>query len=107
MHPFSVGGGNAYGGPQSFESEFNGKRPRAAVQRKSLDYNNFVMRHLHLRTFYNRDRDLPAKQSTSDYWLDMGAPSSLRSAASSVTTSFLHTSINKERYPVNCVLVRR
>lgn len=51
----------------SESTKFDGKRVRKAIQRRTVDYNSLLMRHLELRMFITENRDFIAAQPESKF----------------------------------------
>ncbi|XP_054711536.1 pre-mRNA 3' end processing protein WDR33-like [Uloborus diversus] len=84
--------------------EFDGKRLRKAVTRKTVDYNSAVIKHLEARVWQRDYRDRRAMQPDPAYYTEMTPPLSMPdNPINSVTTKFVRTSTNKMRCPIFCV----
>ncbi|KAH7955337.1 hypothetical protein HPB52_000372 [Rhipicephalus sanguineus] len=123
---FQYGGGpkygGGYGGPRnpggpygpvggrpgmtSMQSiEFDGKRLRKAVARKTVDYNAAVVEYLENRVWQRDYRDARALQPDSGYYTRLMPPlAMLANPINAVTTKFVRTSTNKMRCPIFCVV---
>lgn len=116
-------GGGGYGGPRnqgggpygpvggrpgmtSMQSiEFDGKRLRKAVARKTVDYNTSVVEYLENRVWQRDYRDARALQPDSGYYTRLMPPlAMLANPINAVTTKFVRTSTNKMRCPIFCVV---
>ncbi|XP_077511591.1 WD repeat domain 33 isoform X2 [Amblyomma americanum] len=108
------GGGRSQGGPygggrpgmapmQSIE--FDGKRLRKAVARKTVDYNTAVVEYLENRIWQRDYRDARSIQPDSGYYTRLVPPlAMLSNPINAVTTKFVRTSTNKMRCPIFCVV---
>ncbi|GFY57604.1 pre-mRNA 3' end processing protein WDR33 [Trichonephila inaurata madagascariensis] len=84
--------------------EFDGKRLRKAVTRKTVDYNTSVIKHLEARVWQRDYRDKRAIQPDTAYYIEMTPPLSMPdNPINAVTTKFVRTSTNKMRCPIFCV----
>jgi len=84
--------------------EFDGKRLRKAVIRKTIDYNSAIVRQLELRVWQRDQRDFRAIQPDAAYYPDMiPPPYYVHNPINAVTTKFVRTSTNKMRCPIFCV----
>ncbi|KAI9364402.1 WD40-repeat-containing domain protein [Zopfochytrium polystomum] len=98
----SGGGPGGPGGPG--DANFDGKRMRKAIQRRTVDYNSVFIRYLENRTWTRDRRDHLALQPESNFITDILPPFSYsHNPSTSIATKFVHTSINKIRCPVNSV----
>ncbi|KAI9101800.1 WD40-repeat-containing domain protein [Phlyctochytrium arcticum] len=80
------------------------KRVRKAIQRRTVDYNSVIIRHLELRSTTRTWRDHVALQPDPNFIVDIHPPISYPTNPSTcVTTKFVHTSTNKVRCPINAV----
>ncbi|RVE61328.1 hypothetical protein OJAV_G00169650 [Oryzias javanicus] len=80
---------------------FDGKRMRKAVNRKTIDYNPSVIRHLQNRLWQRDHRDLRAIQPDAGCYNDLVPPiGMLNNPMNAVTTKFVRTSTNKVKCPV-------
>uniref|UniRef100_A0AAR2KLH5 pre-mRNA 3' end processing protein WDR33 n=1 Tax=Pygocentrus nattereri TaxID=42514 RepID=A0AAR2KLH5_PYGNA len=80
---------------------FDGKRMRKAVNRKTIDYNPSVIRHLENRLWQRDHRDLRAIQPDAGCFNDLVPPvGMLNNPMNAVTTKFVRTSTNKVKCPV-------
>lgn len=85
--------------------EFDGKRLRKAVVRKTIDYNAAIVKQLEARVWQRDSRDQRAMQPDSSYYIEMVPPLHLvHNPINSVTTKFVRTSTNKMRCPIFCVV---
>uniref|UniRef100_A0AAY4AXP7 Pre-mRNA 3' end processing protein WDR33 n=1 Tax=Denticeps clupeoides TaxID=299321 RepID=A0AAY4AXP7_9TELE len=76
---------------------FDGKRMRKAVNRKTIDYNPSVIRHLENRLWQRDHRDFRAIQPDAGCYNDLVPPvGMLNNPMNAVTTKFVRTSTNKE-----------
>ena len=86
-------------------TEFDGKRLRKAIARKTVDYNSSVVKMLESRVWQRDYRDRPHIQPDVGYYVDLVPPASMKENPSNcITTKFVRTSTNKMRCPVFCVL---
>lgn len=84
--------------------EFDGKRLRKAVTRKTVDYNSSVIKYLEARVWQRDYRDRRAMQPDNGYYTEMTPPQSMPdNPINAVTTKFVRTSTNKMRCPIFCV----
>ncbi|TNM97613.1 LOW QUALITY PROTEIN: pre-mRNA 3' end processing protein WDR33 [Takifugu rubripes] len=80
---------------------FDGKRMRKAVNRKTIDYNPSVIRHLGNRLWQRDHRDFRAIQPDAGCYNDLVPPlGMLNNPMNAVTTKFVRTSTNKVKCPV-------
>ncbi|CAB1321466.1 unnamed protein product [Coregonus sp. 'balchen'] len=80
---------------------FDGKRMRKSVNRKTIDYNPSVIRHLENRLWQRDHRDLRAIQPDAGCYNDLVPPVGIVSyPMNAVTTKFVRTSTNKVKCPV-------
>uniref|UniRef100_A0A671TVL4 pre-mRNA 3' end processing protein WDR33 n=1 Tax=Sparus aurata TaxID=8175 RepID=A0A671TVL4_SPAAU len=80
---------------------FDGKRMRKAVNRKTIDYNPSVIRHLENRLWQRDHRDFRAVQPDAGCYNDLVPPvGMLNNPMNAVTTKFVRTSTNKVKCPV-------
>ncbi|KAH9376448.1 hypothetical protein HPB48_000103 [Haemaphysalis longicornis] len=100
------GGGGSRPGMGPLQSiEFDGKRLRKAVARKTVDYNTAVIEYLENRIWQRDYRDARALQPDSGYYTRLVPPlAMLSSPINAVTTKFVRTSTNKMRCPIFCVV---
>ncbi|XP_054929493.1 pre-mRNA 3' end processing protein WDR33 isoform X3 [Dermacentor andersoni] len=98
-----VGGRPGMSSMQSIE--FDGKRLRKAVARKTVDYNTAVVEYLENRVWQRDYRDARALQPDSGYYTRLMPPlAMLANPINAVTTKFVRTSTNKMRCPIFCVV---
>lgn len=84
--------------------EFDGKRLRKAVTRKTVDYNSSIIKYLEARVWQRDYRDRRAVQPDAAYYTEMMPPLSMPdNPINAVTTKFVRTSTNKMRCPIFCV----
>ncbi|GIY26002.1 hypothetical protein CDAR_439702 [Caerostris darwini] len=84
--------------------EFDGKRLRKAVTRKTVDYNTSVIKYLEARVWQRDYRDRRVVQPDPAYYIEMTPPLSMPdNPINAVTTKFVRTSTNKMRCPIFCV----
>ncbi|XP_030375897.1 pre-mRNA 3' end processing protein WDR33 [Scaptodrosophila lebanonensis] len=83
------------------QDDFDGKRLRKSVMRKTVDYNASIIKALEARLWQRDYRDRLALQPDSIYVPQMLPPSSyLDNPSNSVTTRFVKTATNKMRCPI-------
>lgn len=91
------------------DSDFDGKRPRKSMMRKTVDYNSSFMRMLDRRISdsgvnANRRDRRHALQSDVMYYPELEPPMAYpENPANAVTTRFVKTATNKMRCPVFCL----
>ncbi|KAI1296639.1 pre-mRNA 3' end processing protein WDR33 [Halotydeus destructor] len=86
-------------------TEFDGKRLRKAVARKTVDYNSSVAMWLEDRVWQKSVRERAFIQPDAGYYTEMVPPfAMLDNPVNSITTKFVRTSTNKMRCPIYCVL---
>ncbi|CAG2116343.1 unnamed protein product [Medioppia subpectinata] len=86
-------------------TEFDGKRLRKAIARKTVDYNSSVTKMLESRVWQRDHRDCPALHPDVGYYTEMVPPlNMLDNPSNCITTKFVRTSTNKMRCPIFCVL---
>lgn len=92
--------------PSGYQAtEFDGKRLRKAVARKTVDYNTSVCKFLEQRVWQRNWRDRRAYQPDVGYYTEILPPCALiDNPTNCVTTKFVRTSTNKMRCPIFCVL---
>ncbi|XP_050309444.1 pre-mRNA 3' end processing protein WDR33 isoform X2 [Anthonomus grandis grandis] len=84
--------------------DFDGKRLRKSVMRKTVDYNSSVIKELENRIWQRDYRDRRALQPDSMYYPDlMPPPSYLDNPINCVTSRFVKTATNKMRCPIFCM----
>ncbi|KAL1490489.1 hypothetical protein ABEB36_013174 [Hypothenemus hampei] len=84
--------------------DFDGKRLRKSVMRKTVDYNSSVIKELENRIWQRDYRDRRALQPDSMYYPDlMPPPSYPDNPINCVTTRFVKTATNKMRCPIFCM----
>ncbi|KAH8268315.1 hypothetical protein KR026_004865 [Drosophila bipectinata] len=83
------------------QDDFDGKRLRKSVMRKTVDYNASIIKALENRLWQRDHRDRLALQPDSIYVPHMQPPSSyLDNPSNAVTTRFVKTATNKMRCPI-------
>uniref|UniRef100_A0A182TZR0 WD repeat-containing protein 48 homolog n=1 Tax=Anopheles melas TaxID=34690 RepID=A0A182TZR0_9DIPT len=88
------------GGPMS-QDDFDGKRLRKSVMRKTVDYNASIIKALECRTWQRDHRDRRALQPESIYIPELlPPPSYMDNPSNAVTTRFVKTATNKMRCPI-------
>ncbi|KAJ3405659.1 hypothetical protein HDU80_001000 [Chytriomyces hyalinus] len=101
------GGGGGTGGRTDYvhnSATFDGKRMRKAVQRRTVDFNSVVFKHLENRTCAKDTAECLSTQPDENFVIEMPPAFSQQArynAAINVATKFVHTSINKVRCPIN------
>lgn len=89
---------------QNQSIEFDGKRLRKAVVRKTIDYNSAIINQLEARLWQRDYRDQRALQPDSCYYTELVPPLyQVHNSINAVTTKFVRTSTNKMRCPIFCV----
>ncbi|XP_060516912.1 pre-mRNA 3' end processing protein WDR33 isoform X2 [Cylas formicarius] len=84
--------------------DFDGKRLRKSVMRKTVDYNSSIIKELENRIWQRDFRDRRALQPDSMYYPDlMPPPSYPDNPINCVTTRFVKTATNKMRCPIFCM----
>ncbi|XP_063696514.1 pre-mRNA 3' end processing protein WDR33 [Culicoides brevitarsis] len=83
------------------QDDFDGKRLRKSVMRKTVDYNASIIKAIENRVWQRDDRDRRALQPESIYAPHLMPPSSyLENSSNAVTTRFVKTATNKMRCPI-------
>ncbi|XP_034941310.1 uncharacterized protein Wdr33 [Chelonus insularis] len=92
-------------GPQdALQDEFDGKRLRKSVMRKTVDYNSAIIKSLENRVWQRDYRDRRALQPDVMYYPDLlPPPSYVDNPINAVTTRFVKTATNKMRCPIFCM----
>jgi len=86
---------------QMTESDFDGKRLRKSVMRKTVDYYSSVVAMLEARVWQRDERDRPALQADVCYASEVMPPTMyVDNPVNAVTTKFVRTSTNKQKCPV-------
>ncbi|XP_044750230.1 pre-mRNA 3' end processing protein WDR33 [Coccinella septempunctata] len=84
--------------------DFDGKRLRKSVMRKTVDYNSAIIKELENRVWQRDHRDRRALQPDVMYYPDMMPPPSYPdNPINCVTTRFVKTATNKMRCPIFCM----
>ncbi|KAJ8913542.1 hypothetical protein NQ315_017093 [Exocentrus adspersus] len=84
--------------------DFDGKRLRKSVMRKTVDYNSAIIKELENRVWQRDYRDRRALQPDAMYYPDMMPPPSYPdNPINCVTTRFVKTATNKMRCPIFCM----
>ncbi|CAH0558213.1 unnamed protein product [Brassicogethes aeneus] len=84
--------------------DFDGKRLRKSVMRKTVDYNSAIIEELENRVWQRDFRDRRALQPDAMYYPDMMPPPSYPdNPINCVTTRFVKTATNKMRCPIFCM----
>ncbi|XP_055902585.1 pre-mRNA 3' end processing protein WDR33 [Eupeodes corollae] len=100
-HPYFKPFGNFNRGFGMTQDDFDGKRLRKSVMRKTVDYNASIVKALEARTWQRDDRDRPSLQPENIYIPELlPPPSYLDNPTNSVTTRFVKTATNKMRCPI-------
>lgn len=82
-------------------NEFDGKRMRRSIQRRTVDYNSSTLQTLKHRMFRRSILQKPVVQPDPLYYTDLVQPKCiLENPINSVTTRFVRASTNKIRCPV-------
>lgn len=102
QHGFrSHGYGRGPGGIPMSQDDFDGKRLRKSVMRKTVDYNSSIVRALENRIWQRDYRDRRALQPENIYCPEMQPPPSyMDNPINAVTTRFVKTATNKMRCPI-------
>ncbi|KAG4960065.1 hypothetical protein JHK87_036698 [Glycine soja] len=94
-----------FGLTRSHSDIHGAKRIRKLTQRKAVDYTSTVVRYMQIRMSQRDSRDRTVLQPTSAAAIDMlpavGYPDN---PSTSFAAKFVHTSLNKNRCPINRVL---
>ncbi|XP_050682207.1 pre-mRNA 3' end processing protein WDR33 [Leptidea sinapis] len=86
------------------QDDFDGKRLRKSVMRKTVDYNSSIIKALECRVWQRDWRDRHALQPDAMYTPDLlPPPSYLDNPINAVTTRFVKTATNKMRCPIFAV----
>ncbi|XP_059619421.1 pre-mRNA 3' end processing protein WDR33 [Phlebotomus argentipes] len=89
------------GGMPMSQDDFDGKRLRKSVMRKTVDYNASIIRSLENRIWQRDNRDRRALQPESIYTPELlPPPSYMDNPSNSVTTKFVKTATNKMKCPI-------
>lgn len=89
------------GGLPMTQDDFDGKRLRKSVMRKTVDYNAAIVRSLENRIWQRDQRDRHALQPESIYIPELlPPPSYMDNPSNAVTTKFVKTATNKMRCPI-------
>ncbi|XP_035734797.1 pre-mRNA 3' end processing protein WDR33-like [Vespa mandarinia] len=92
------------GGQDTLQDEFDGKRLRKSVMRKTVDYNSAIIKSLENRVWQRDYRDRRALQPDVIYYPDLlPPPSYVDNPINAVTTRFVKTATNKMRCPIFCM----
>lgn len=88
----------------TLDPEFDGKRLRKSVMRKTVDYNAAIIKLLEARVWQRDFRDRRALQPDVLFYPDLQPPRSYEeNPMNAVTTRFVKTATNKMRCPVFCM----
>ncbi|XP_043799551.1 uncharacterized protein LOC122718522 [Apis laboriosa] len=91
-------------GQDTLQDEFDGKRLRKSVMRKTVDYNSAIIKSLENRVWQRDYRDRRALQPDVMYYPDLlPPPSYVDNPINAVTTRFVKTATNKMRCPIFCM----
>ncbi|XP_037776883.1 pre-mRNA 3' end processing protein WDR33-like [Penaeus monodon] len=108
--PPPMGGGGAQFQPLSFkpfkapDGEFDGKRLRKSVMRKTVDYNCSVVNMLECRVWQRDERDRSCLQADVCYASEMLPPPAYpMNPINAVVSKFVRTSTNKAKCPIFCL----
>jgi polyadenylation factor subunit 2 len=86
------------------DAEFDGKRLRKSVMRKTVDYNSCITKMLENRVWQRDWRDRSALQPDMLYIPEFQPPSAYPdNASNAITTRFVKSATNKMRCPVFCL----
>jgi len=89
-------------GPQGLV--FDGKRMRKAIQRKTVDYSSPTVEYFEARMYQRDFRDFHALEPDPAYIRKLAPPICWdHNPSTSITTKFVHSSVNKVKCPINCV----
>ncbi|XP_053693919.1 uncharacterized protein LOC128741846 [Sabethes cyaneus] len=89
------------GGLPMTQDDFDGKRLRKSVMRKTVDYNASIIKALENRTWQRDYRDRHGLQPENIYLPELlPPPSYMDNPINSVTTRFVKTATNKMRCPI-------
>uniref|UniRef100_A0A6B2EFX6 Putative polyadenylation factor i complex subunit pfs2 n=1 Tax=Phlebotomus kandelakii TaxID=1109342 RepID=A0A6B2EFX6_9DIPT len=89
------------GGMPMSQDDFDGKRLRKSVMRKTVDYNASIIRSIENRIWQRDNRDRRALQPESIYTPELlPPPSYMDNPSNSVTTKFVKTATNKMKCPI-------
>ncbi|XP_065093178.1 pre-mRNA 3' end processing protein WDR33 [Ochlerotatus camptorhynchus] len=89
------------GGLPMTQDDFDGKRLRKSVMRKTVDYNASIIKALETRTWERDYRDRRALQPECIYIPELlPPPSYMDNPTNAVTTRFVKTATNKMRCPI-------
>ncbi|GAB0097369.1 pre-mRNA 3' end processing protein WDR33 [Sergentomyia squamirostris] len=89
------------GGMPMSQDDFDGKRLRKSVMRKTVDYNASIIKSLENRIWQRDSRDRRALQPESIYTPELlPPPSYMDNPSNSVTTKFVKTATNKMKCPI-------
>lgn len=99
--PPPAGGGQGNVPPGQNPDDFDGKRPRKSVMRKTVDYNSAFMGMVERRIWQRDHRDKRALQPDVLHYPALLPPiDSSENPTNAVTTKFVKTATNKMRCPV-------
>lgn len=83
---------------QTPESDFDGKRLRKSVMRKTVDYNSSIVAMLESRVWQRDERDRPTMQPDISYASEVMPPQMYQdNPINAVVTKFVRTSTNKQK----------
>ncbi|KAI8607518.1 WD40-repeat-containing domain protein [Chytriomyces sp. MP71] len=83
---------------------FDGKRMRKAIQRRTIDYNSVVFKHLENRICSDDRAEPLSAQPDENFVIEIPPAFSQQCRVNpsvNVATKFVHTSVNKVRCPIN------
>jgi polyadenylation factor subunit 2 len=84
---------------------YDGKRMRKPITRRVVDFYSDSVNHVTTRAYAKHYNEYEALQPHEYFVIEMMEPLAyLHEPASSICTKFIHTSINKVRYPINCIV---
>ena len=91
-------------GPDGQPVEFDGKRLRKTMMRKTVDYNSSYVNMLYNRVYTRDYRDRTSVQPDLCFYPDVVPPQNLLdNPVNCVTTRFVKTATNKMRCPIFCL----
>ncbi|CAG8525732.1 5341_t:CDS:10 [Paraglomus brasilianum] len=98
------GGRNGFGYNSAQRMVFDGKRMRKAIQRRTVDFNCSIGKYIQERVWSRGHNNMRFLRPNPNFVIDLLPPSAyLHNPVNAVATKFVHTSTNKNRYPVNVV----
>ena len=101
MRPSRPPPSNTASGPGQGTEEFDAKRPRKSVMRKTVDYNSSFMHMVERRVWQRDSRDKRALQADVTHYPTLLPPVDCpENPVNVVTTKFVKTATNKMRCPI-------